>query len=184
MGSKDTKISKKLSYHLRHRPDELDLEMDFEGWVNIKDVLTGLKITREELDRVVATNSKKRFKISGNKIRASQGHTWKSVKLSFPEKTPPDLLYHGTTHQRFNLIYKSGAIKKMERHHVHLSSDFKDAMEVGKRHRNETAKVILIDAKTMLEDGKKFYLSDNNVWLTEEVEVKYFSYLQIDGIYT
>jgi putative RNA 2'-phosphotransferase len=54
---------------------------------------------------------------------------------------------------------------------VQLSEKIDTAMEVGRRHGKPV--VLGVDTKTMCEDGIKFYLSNNNVWLTEFVDSKY-----------
>ena len=38
MTHQQTKISKTISYALRHRPDEFGLKLDVEGWVPINDL--------------------------------------------------------------------------------------------------------------------------------------------------
>ena len=45
------------------------------------------------------------------------------------------------------------------------------AVNVGKRHGKPV--VLVIDAKQMAEDGHKFFLSRNGVWLTDYVDMKY-----------
>jgi putative RNA 2'-phosphotransferase len=35
----------------------------------------------------------------------------------------------------------------------------------------------VVDAKSMSDDGIKFYLFDNNVWLTDHVPIKYLTVL-------
>jgi putative RNA 2'-phosphotransferase len=60
----------------------------------------------------------------------------------------------------------------MGRLYVHLSDNKDTALAVGKRHGKPI--FIVIDAKHMYEDGCKFYLSNNGVWLTEKVDPKYF----------
>jgi len=81
MDKQQTRISKFLSYVLRHRPDEIGIQLDSQGWVAIDTLLAaagahGNRLTREELDHVVTNNNKRRFAISedGTRIRASQGH--------------------------------------------------------------------------------------------------------------
>ncbi|MEL7486677.1 MAG: RNA 2'-phosphotransferase, partial [Pseudomonadota bacterium] len=64
-----TKHSKRLSYILRHAPDEIGLKLGDGGWVSIADLLDGFAskgwtISRDELEKIVATNDKKRFTIS------------------------------------------------------------------------------------------------------------------------
>ena len=59
----------------------------------------------------------------------------------------------------------------MSRLYVHLSKDEETAVKVGKRHGKPV--VLKISAKEMYDDGKKFYLSQNGVWLTKYIEKKY-----------
>ena len=76
------RVSKFLSYVLRHRPDEVGLELGAEGWVDTDELLDALgrhghPLQREELELIVASSDKQRFALSpdGSQIRANQGHT-------------------------------------------------------------------------------------------------------------
>jgi putative RNA 2'-phosphotransferase len=89
------------------------------------------------------------------------------------EKTPPDILYHGTSFQHANLIISSG-IKKMKRQYVHLSDDVETAITVGSRHGDPF--VFTVAALAMYTDGCKFYRSDNGVWLTDYIDSKYLDF--------
>jgi putative RNA 2'-phosphotransferase len=62
-------------------------------------------------------------------------------------------------------------LQKKSRQHVHLSADIETAASVGKRHGSPI--VLRIDAKVMYNDGHKFFLSVNGVWLTDEVPARY-----------
>ena len=66
----------------------------------------------------------------------------------------------------------------MSRHHVHLSSELETAITVGKR-RGEPV-IFRIDALHMNQANYKFYRSDNEVWLTEFVPVKYLHLIAYD----
>jgi len=177
-----TKLSIHLSYLLRHHPEHLNLDMDAHGWVSVDQMISAINregrfaVTRELLDEIVATDSKKRYKYSegGDKIKACQGH---SIPWVIPELTygpPPALLYHGTTEQAYEKIIASGCIKRMKRHAVHTQASPEPAWQSAKRWKNGTAPVILvIDAARMADDGFVFGVSDNNVWCTEEVPARY-----------
>ena len=130
-------------------------------------------ITRELLDHVAETNDKKRFIISddGAKIRANQGHSI-AINLDLPPIPPPANLFHGTATRFIEAIFKDG-LKKMNRQHVHLSADIETAQKVGARHGKPI--ILLLDTKTMAEAGFEFYLSKNDVWLTDNVPVEYLS---------
>jgi putative RNA 2'-phosphotransferase len=104
------------------------------------------------------------------KIKANQGHSIK-VELNFKTKVPPTILYHGTQISNEAIIRKKG-ISKMKRHHVHLSADINTATAVAKR-RGPKIVIFEIDCKAMFKDNIKFYISDNEVWLTDYIDPKY-----------
>lgn len=166
------KISRFLSKHLRHDPAGLGLTLAPGGWVGVDDLLAACArhrstFSRDELDAVVAQNSKQRFSFdpTGTLIRANQGHSVE-VDLQLSPATPPVVLYHGTGHQTADLIVHAG-LDKMRRHHVHLSADIETACAVGSRHGRPV--IFVVDAATMTQAGHVFYHSDNGVWLTEAV---------------
>jgi putative RNA 2'-phosphotransferase len=165
-------IGKKLSYLLRHNPE--DLVMDKNGFVSVSSLLSKVGITQEELDHIVDTNDKKRLAYNDDKskIRASQGHSVK-VDVELKATRPPRILYHGTNPENWDIIMKSG-LSKMRRLHVHLTDDEDVAYSVGKRYTKYKDPLILeIDSAAMYTDGYKFYLSENGVWLTDNVPSKY-----------
>lgn len=172
------KVSKRLSPVLRHRPQSVGLALGEGGWVEIDDLLTalsahGLTLTRDQLDHVVATSDKKRFTIdaSGTKIRAAQGHSV-AVALGYEPSTPPDVLYHGTPTTAVPAILREG-LRRQRRHAVHLSVDEATAAIVGSR-RGPYA-VLRVDAAAMAAAGHLFAVSDNGVWLTEQVPPEFLS---------
>jgi putative RNA 2'-phosphotransferase len=168
-------IGKKITYLLRHNPE--DLVMDKHGYVDTLLLLKKVGINQQELDHIVDTNNKKRLSYNEDKtkIRASQGHSIK-VDVGLKAKRPPEKLYHGTTSENYEKIKKSGGISKMKRLHVHLTDSIDVAYEVGKRYSKYQKPLILtIDANAMNADGFKFYLSENEVWLTDNVPLKYIS---------
>ena len=84
---------------------------------------------------------------------------------------PPAELWHGTGEKYVASIDEQGLIPK-SRLYVHLSKDIETAINVGTRHG--TPVVLEIDTKEMINDGYKFYLSENGVWLTSDIAPKYF----------
>jgi len=72
------KTSKFLSLVLRHKPEEVGLVLDGQGWADIGELIEkagkhGMALTRELIARVVATSDKQRFALdqSGQRIRAN-----------------------------------------------------------------------------------------------------------------
>lgn len=175
-----TNLSKFLSLILRHKPETINLSLDSEGYADIDQLITLINIhteytiTRPILDQIVATDSKKRYSYNDikTKIRANQGHSIQ-VDLKLTAQTPPDILYHGTSKRFLQSILKEG-LKPMSRQYVHLSSDSSTAAMVGKRHGGSPI-IFMIETKPLIDSGYKFYLSENNVWLTDYIPAKYLS---------
>lgn len=173
----DKKTSKFLSLVLRHKPEEIGLALDDNGWAKVDELLKKAKghhtFSLEDLQRVVADNDKQRFAFSedGKRIRANQGHSVE-VALKLEAATPPCVLYHGTATRFVDSIMKEG-LKPMQRHAVHLSELVHTAVAVGSRH----GKVVLlwVDAKAMVADGFSFSRSANGVWLTDAVPPEYLT---------
>lgn len=170
------KLGKYLSLILRHKPEVIDIKLDEHGWADVDELLAGMNrqgrfINRELLDEIVKTNNKKRYQYNDDltKIRANQGHSI-NVDVNLQEKIPPNTLYHGTA-LRYLYEIKLFGIKKMNRLYVHLSKDKETAINVGKRHGK--AIILEIDTKKMLNDGHKFYYSNNGVWLCDDINFKY-----------
>ncbi len=169
-------MSKFLSLVLRHKPEEIGIELDKNAWADVAELISkmtvyGKNINFELLETIVQNDSKQRFTFNADKskIRANQGHSVK-VDLDYSEKEPPEFLYHGTARRFLNSILNAG-LQKQKRHHVHLSCDVATANVVGQRHGKPV--VLQIMAKQMFVDGFVFYKSKNGVWLTEEVPTKY-----------
>ena len=104
----DTRLSKTLSYWLRHRPGAADLLLGAQGWAEVEAILAALARSGNptRLDRlrtVVDRNDKQRFELSpdGKRLRARQGHSV-AVTLDSPAVIPPDLLYHGTVERNLD----------------------------------------------------------------------------------
>lgn len=174
----DQKISKYLSFLLRHHPEEAGLEMDVHGWVAVEALLKNLpfSLTMEHLERIVAEDEKGRYRLSGDKsrIRACQGHSIPWVEPELTYGPPPETLYHGTTAEAWELIRKAGYISKMARHAVHLQANPEKAWASARRWK-KTPVVLVVDAGRLHRDGGRFGVSDNGVWCVEKVNIDYVS---------
>ncbi len=174
------RISKLLSYALRHAPASLGIALDGSGWTDVARLLAGLvtagePISRADLEEVVRTSDKQRFAFSadGGRIRASQGHSV-PVDLALPPRAPPPRLYHGTAVQALVSIRASGLLRR-SRTYVHLSIDVATALAVGARRKRPTV-ILTVRADALHRDGHLFFMSDNGVWLTERVPAAYLDY--------
>jgi putative RNA 2'-phosphotransferase len=164
-----------MSLAFRHAPDRFGLVLDAGGWVAVCDVLAALRISRADLDAVVAGNDKQRFVVDRDaagveRIRASQGHSV-PVDLGLVPQPPPPRLYHGSNAAVLDSIRATG-LHRGRRHQLHLSADIDTARRVGAR-RAGTVLVLTVDAQAMADNGHLFYRSANGVWLTDAVPARY-----------
>jgi putative RNA 2'-phosphotransferase len=172
----NTRISKFLSLVLRHQPETIGIELDDNGWSNVeilieKSIENGFQFDKTILNHIVETNSKKRFSFNENKeeIRANQGHSVE-VELGYISQKPPKILYHGTGEKSVDSVSQTG-LEKRQRHQVHLSEEIETAIAVGQRHGRPVVFEVLADQ--MYCDNYEFFLSENGVWLTNNVPPKY-----------
>ncbi|MBS9775622.1 MAG: RNA 2'-phosphotransferase [Fusobacterium sp.] len=183
--TKFLKLSKFISLVLRHKPEQIGISLDKNGWANTNELIEKIKQTKREIDleileEIVKKDNKTRFVFNEDKskIRANQGHTVK-IDLGYEVKEPPEFLYHGTATKFIESIKEVG-IQKKNRHHVHLSKDIETATMVGKRHGEVV--ILKIFAKEMNKAGNLFYESDNGVWLVDEVPTKFFEIIDMSKI--
>jgi putative RNA 2'-phosphotransferase len=172
-------LSKSLSKTLRHQPERIGVQLDDAGWCNVEELLDayarkGTNISRETLDEVVHTNDKQRFSFNedGTRIRANQGHSVE-IELGYEPAIPPEILFHGTPQQFVETITRQG-LKKMNRHHVHLHIDVETSTAVGRR----CGKPVLLKVKAldMHQAGHEFFVTPNDVWLTDHVPREFIEY--------
>ena len=90
------KLSKFLSLVLRHKPEEIGLTLDANGWADADELIRlanrrGRPLDRRLLERVVAENDKKRFAFSddGRQIRRARDTRSRSTWLSTRSSPPP-----------------------------------------------------------------------------------------------
>ncbi|MCU0321928.1 MAG: RNA 2'-phosphotransferase [Chitinophagaceae bacterium] len=176
MQSSHKHLSKFISLVLRHQPETIGLVLNEHGWANVQELiekinLQGNQLTIELLHEIVDSSDKQRFSFNESKtcIRANQGHSI-AVELNLAATIPPAILYHGTAEKYLHSILQIG-LQKQQRQHVHLSATVDTAKAVGSRHGKPI--VLSINAQAMHAAGYTFYLSENKVWLTDAVPVKY-----------
>ena len=179
---KYSSTSKFISLVLRHHPDVVGISLDNHGWADVKQFIAGIKkaghkINMDILEEIVRTDEKGRYSFNEDKtlIRANQGHSI-HVDVELQEKEPPEILYHGTAGRSLGKILSDG-LKPMGRLYVHLSKDIDTALQVGQRHGKQI--VLKVHSGEMYRNGIKFYLSENGVWLVNNVETKYLEETEI-----
>jgi len=104
-----------------------------------------------------------------------------SIALGLSPRQPPATLYHGTATRFVESIQLVG-LKPQARQHVHLLLDEATALRVGQRHGKPF--IFRIDALAMHARGFKFYLSDNGMWLTDQVSPEFLAPSSSAGLET
>ena len=175
-------LSKALSWALRHGIVDLNLNIDKEGYVSVTELLSKKDFKMTTIDsilEVVETNEKQRFSLITKDeilyIRANQGHsqvvgnlidiTQSCVKI----KEPLGKCIHGTTSKAWEIIKIEG-LNKMERTHIHfaIAEPSSDLVISGAR---STSKVLIyLNMLFAMEDGIEFYMSENNVILSNGID--------------
>ncbi len=170
--SRKEAISTYMSYILRHHPPE---SMSKEGFITL-DELVDLVRKKYHVDEsiiltTVEEDSKGRFQVQENRIRAVYGH---SVPVSIEH--PPadiDILYHGTYERAAQKILKEG-LKPGKRQKVHLSPTVEVAEEVGKR-RCEHPIILKIDVRKALKDKITIEKASDLVYVADFIPPEYIS---------
>lgn len=169
-------ISKYMCLILRHKPEAIGITLDEHGWANVVELIDGIRkdnpgFDLDHLYEIVETDSKGRYSFNEDKtlIRCNQGHSI-PVDVELKEAKPPKQLWHGTGEKYVSAIDEQGLLHK-NRLYVHLSTNEETAIKVGKRHGKPV--LYTVNAEGMYQDGYKFFLSKNGVWLTDHVPVKY-----------
>jgi 2'-phosphotransferase len=175
-----SRLSHALSAILRHRADKLGLKMRADGFVPLDDVLRLKQMkhaTVESVQEVVAQDAKQRYTLQdeGGRlwIRANQGHSVQAVqseelltRVTDASQFPHCI--HGTTHEAWRAIAKSG-LNRMGRRHVHFCSKPFQSTEIISGMRNTSEVLIHVDIAAAVRDGVPFYVSSNQVLLSEGV---------------
>lgn len=168
-----TRVSKFLSYVLRHEPEAIGLEVDDAGWADLDELVAKSRADGRDLDRalvehVVESDEKDRFAISpdGDAIRANYGHSIE-VDLGLTPEEPPAELLHGTA-ERFLASIREDGLRPKNRQWVHLNEPTPDgretAREVGGRHGTP----VVLTVQTAETPGL-FYRSEAGIWLVDAV---------------
>ena len=106
------------------------------------------------------------------KIKATHGHSI-AIQQELSPQVPVATLYHGTAAKNITSIIENGLLKR-HRQYVHLSETIEMALEVGKRHGIPC--IIKIDTEQLLADGREFFKTEQDVWLTSDIPAKYLKF--------
>lgn len=163
--SERTKLSKSLSYILRHGATENNIPIDLNGFVDIGAIHRwDRRLTQDVIKEIATKCPKQRFTYNenGTKIAATQGHSVSAVKTENELLTPvyEGVVVHGTFRRNLNAIRTQG-LSRMGRNHIHFARS--TMTDHGFRRNAEVA--IYVDVAACVARGLVFYESKNGVIL-------------------
>jgi putative RNA 2'-phosphotransferase len=170
---------------LRHFPEKFDLDMDLNGWVDIREMVEALRdrdrrmhwLRPHHIRAVSETCTKGRYDVRGDMVRATYAHTVE-IELDLPTDDIPELLYFPCSAEESIVLIEHG-IKPGDRKHVHLSKTITAAANAGYIHNNRP-RIVEVDCIQMEANGDTIYHAGTTVYLTEEVEARYCSLVDED----
>jgi RNA:NAD 2'-phosphotransferase (TPT1/KptA family) len=176
----DRKLSRTLTYILRHGAVENGLAMDGAGFVRATDLYKSKDLRRldeETLRLIVASDSKNRFELDEGpplRVRATQGHSIKLVQSDqlltpITHENRPEFAVHGTSGGNYALIHQSGYLDRMNRNHIHFAIKLPGESGLVSGMRSSSSVLIYLDIDKCLQDRVPLYLSTNGVVLTPGV---------------
>ncbi|KAA0709669.1 tRNA 2'-phosphotransferase 1 [Triplophysa tibetana] len=177
--SRDIRLSKSMTYVLRHGASKMGLQMHSDGFMYVEDLLAHQQFrsfSLEDVQRVVAGDDKHRFKLQAhpddgrNRIRANQGHSLQVADLELKQVAPddpncPKEAVHGTFMKHWPSIQSQG-LSRMNRTHIHLAPGIPGEGGVISGMRKNCELAVYINVPKAIADGIRFFWSENGVLLT------------------
>jgi putative RNA 2'-phosphotransferase len=176
--AKTEQLGRLVAGCLRHFPDDLGLAMDSRGWVDLEklgQVVTGRHrwADKELVIALVLSDSKQRYEILGDKIRARYGHSV-DVVLDHPENELPKL-YYGASEEEADRLLEIG-IKSASQRYVHLSTTPEKAWHVA-TFRTGNPRVIQADAAAAQKAGVKMMIVNDDIIISETIPARFLTIL-------
>jgi len=167
-------VGRTMAGVLRHFPDRYGLEMDANGWIDLRDFITAVSIRNKRFRflkpnhilGLIQTDPKGRYEHRDGRIRATYGHSL-DVDLDLPTENIPDVLFYPTNEEELGVLLGAG-LRPSDRKMVHLSGTFNAALEAG-RVRIQVPVIIEIDAKKARASGIVIKKAGKTVFLVTEI---------------
>ena len=174
---------------LRHFPEEFGLEMDMNGWVDVKDIVRSIRrrnqrarwLKTEHVIALAKTDEKGRYQLMNGKIRATYGHS-KEVVLDLPTDNIPATLYYPSSREEAAILVETG-IRHSDRAKVHLSDTKISAVEAGKHRMNEPV-ILKIDAAGAIRHGVVIQRAGKHVYITDFIPAEYIEPIHEHSVVT
>ncbi|MBI3722672.1 RNA 2'-phosphotransferase, partial [bacterium] len=176
------RLSKLLSFVLRHLPDALGLVLDKEGWADLDALVERLNASgrlEASLDKAalvafVEGEGASRFSVDGGRMRARAGHTAEGVALARPvPATPPEFLFFGAPRERASRWLSSRGLDAESGRSLRLHESERTARRTALGGRRGKARVVVIEAQRASRAGVVFLKGEPGVFLATEIPRRY-----------
>lgn len=176
--TKTEQLGRLVAGGLRHFPTDLGLEMDSRGWVDLGKLgqvvqSRHLWASKELVIALVESDSKHRYEILNDKVRARYGHSV-DVELDHPENELPRLFY-GASEEEADRILEIG-LKSASQRYVHLSTTPEKAWHVA-TFRTGNPRVIQADAALAKVAGVRMMTVNDDIVISETIPARFLSIL-------
>ena len=173
-------LGRTLAGVLRHFPERFGLDMDEQGFVNIRGFINALRdsnrryhwLRPHHIIAIIETDPKGRYQISNDLMRATYGHSLE-LDLRLPTDNIPDHLYYPATEEEADIILETG-LRPSDRKMVHLSRTYQDALNAGKV-RVEAPIILEVDAEAAIRAGNVISQAGRTVFLAQEIPPEFLS---------
>jgi len=152
--------------------------MDGQGWVDLTSL--GQVVAsrhrwagKELVIALVQSDSKQRYEIAGDRVRARYGHSV-DVELDHPENKLPRL-YYGASEEEADRILEIG-IKPASQRYVHLSTTAEKAWHVA-TFRTGNPRVIQAEAAAAQQAGVRMMTVNEDIVISDMIPARFLSIL-------
>lgn len=168
------RLGRTMAGILRHFPERFDLDMDEQGFVNLRDMVNAIKdqnrrmhwLRPHHVTALVETDPKGRYQIYDESLRATYGHSI-PLDLKLPTDDIPEELFYPATPEEAEIILETGLLPS-DRRMVHLSLTYEDAHSAGSV-RVDDPVILVVDTEAAIDAGYEIGRAGKTVFLTRQV---------------
>ncbi|MFE2772826.1 RNA 2'-phosphotransferase [Microbacterium resistens] len=141
------RISRAMSYHLRH---DVDAPATKTGWMHVDDLVevmraSGHKVSSAQLLLIAGALGEPRFELDEEEIRAAYGHSV-MAQVEYEARRAPRVLFHATPTRNLASVFEARAgLTPGDRNWVHLTESCEVAVNAARRQQAPVC-VLEVDA--------------------------------------
>ncbi len=174
------RVSKLLAFVLRHRPDAIGIELDRDGWTDVRVLVERVNtskrldvpIDEEVLGRVLDEDGGARFSREGGRVRARGGHTAREVVQAAADPViVPDFVFFGCLRERASKHLTSRGLEAEKGRLLRLHDTERAARRgaMGQAKGRGKARVVVIEGARAQRSGVAFLRGEAGALLASEI---------------